>query len=102
MTYQAGLPFPFHQWEMQGYDRPIYANVEYPHANIPPFIDARRGFNYGGKNYGINPVGSYVRTFEVPENWNGNVRLSTLAVSTAQHSFICNGKYVGYTQEQTM
>ncbi|MBQ5392489.1 MAG: hypothetical protein IIU52_01470, partial [Bacteroidaceae bacterium] len=25
-------------WEMQGYDRPIYCNVEYPHGNTPPFI----------------------------------------------------------------
>lgn len=42
------IPVPSN-WEMQGYDRPIYANVEYPHANIPPFIDARKGFNDGGK-----------------------------------------------------
>lgn len=59
----ATIPVPSN-WEMQGYDRPIYCNVEYPHSNTPPYIDARKGFNDGGKNYGINPVGSYVRYFE--------------------------------------
>ena len=62
------IPVPSN-WEMQGYDRPIYANVEYPHANTPPYIDARKGFNDGGKNYGINPVGSYVRFFDLPAGW---------------------------------
>lgn len=62
------IPVPSN-WEMQGYDRPIYSNVEYPHSNTPPYINARKGFNDGGKNYGINPVGSYVRFFELPQDW---------------------------------
>ena len=45
------IPVPSN-WEMQGYDKPLYCNVEYPHANTPPFIKARPGFNDGGKNYG--------------------------------------------------
>ena len=62
------IPVPSN-WEMQGYDHPIYNNVEYPHSNTPPFINARKGFNDNGKNYGINPVGSYVRFFDLPEGW---------------------------------
>ena len=90
----ATIPVPSN-WEMQGYDRPIYCNVEYPHSNTPPYIDARKGFNDGGKNYGINPVGSYVRYFNLPEGWD------------KQRTFIqFNGIYsaalvylnVGYTQ----
>lgn len=42
------IPVPSN-WEMQGYDHPIYANVEYPHANTPPYINPRKGFNDGGK-----------------------------------------------------
>ena len=64
----AEIPVPSN-WEMQGYDRPIYCNVEYPHSNTPPYINARKGFNDGGKNYGINPVGSYVRFFDLPAGW---------------------------------
>lgn len=36
------IPVPSN-WEMHGYDRPIYCNVEYPHGNTPPFINARKG-----------------------------------------------------------
>lgn len=83
---------------MQGYDRPIYANVEYPHANIPPFIDARRGFNDGGKNYGINPVGSYVRTFDLPESWSKQRTFIHFGGIYSAAFVYLNGKYVGYTQ----
>ena len=31
------IPVPSN-WEMHGYDKPIYNNVEYPHSNTPPFI----------------------------------------------------------------
>ncbi len=83
---------------MQGYDQPIYANVEYPHANTPPFINARKGFNDGGVNYGINPVGSYKRTFDIPADWSGRrTMLHFGGIYSAAFVWI-NGKYVGYTQ----
>lgn len=91
------IPVPSN-WEMQGYDRPIYANVEYPHDNTPPFINARPGFNDGGKNYGTNPVGSYVRTFNVPENWEGNRTFVHFGGIYSAAFLWVNGEYVGYTQ----
>ena len=91
------IPVPSN-WEMQGYDRPIYANVEYPHANTPPFIKARPGFNDGGKNYGINPVGSYVRTFQIPANWHeGRTFIHFGGIYSAALVYL-NGQYVGYSQ----
>lgn len=85
-------------WEMQGYDKPIYANVEYPHGNTPPFINARKGFNDGGANYGINPVGSYKRNFTLPADWNnGRTMLHFGGIYSAAFVWV-NGKYVGYTQ----
>ena len=91
------IPVPSN-WEMQGYDRPIYANVEYPHANTPPFIKARPGFNDGGKNYGINPVGSYVRTFQVPADWQeGRTFIHFGGIYSAALVYL-NGQYVGYSQ----
>ena len=86
-------------WEMLGYDRPLYCNVEYPHSNTPPFIKARPGFNDGGKNYGINPTGSYVRTFTLPDGWGGNRRtfLHFSGIYSAAFVYL-NGQYVGYTQ----
>lgn len=91
------LPVPSN-WEMHGYDTPIYCNVEYPHSNTPPFIKARPGFNDGGKNYGINPVGSYRRDFDIPEDWSGRRTLIHFGGIYSAANVWVNGKYVGYTQ----
>lgn len=91
------IPVPSN-WEMHGYDRPIYCNVEYPHSNTPPYIDARKRFNDDGKNYGINPVGSYVRFFDLPENWNGKRTFIQFGGIYSAAFVYLNGEYVGYTQ----
>ncbi len=91
------IPVPSN-WEMLGYDKPIYANVEYPHANTPPFIKARPGFNDGGANYGINPVGSYLREFDIPADWSGRrIILHFGGIYSAANVWV-NGRYAGYTQ----
>ena len=91
------IPVPSN-WEMQGYDKPLYCNVEYPHANTPPYIKARPGFNDGGKNYGIDPVGSYVRTFRVPTDWDGRRTFIHFGGIYSAAFVWLNGQYVGYTQ----
>ncbi len=93
----ATIPVPSN-WEMQGYDKPIYANVEFPHANTPPFINARKGFNDGGKNYGINPVGSYITTFDLPKNWDGRRTFIHFGGIYSAAFVWLNGHYIGYTQ----
>lgn len=81
-------------WEMQGYDQPLYCNVEYPHANQPPFIQRRSGQS----GYGVNPVGSYHREFTIAENWNDKqLFLHFGGIYSAAYVWV-NGKYVGYTQ----
>lgn len=91
------IPVPSN-WEMQGYDRPIYCNVEYPHSNTPPYIKARPGFNDNGKNYGINPVGSYVRMFDLPQDWEkGRTFIHFGGIYSAAFVYL-NGHYVGYSQ----
>ena len=81
-------------WEMKGYDKPIYCNVEYPHANTPPYIQRRSGYS----GYGVNPVGSYVRTFELPAEWDNNrVFVMFGGIYSAAYVWV-NGQYIGYTQ----
>lgn len=81
-------------WEMKGYDKPLYCNVEYPFANTPPSIQRRSGYS----GYGVNPVGSYVREFTIPENWSDKqVFINFGGIYSAAYVWI-NGKYVGYTQ----
>ena len=91
------IPVPSN-WEMHGYDKPIYCNVEYPHSNTPPFIKARPYYNDNGKNYGINPVGSYTRTFSVPEDWDGRRTFIHFGGIYSAAFVWVNGQYVGYTQ----
>lgn len=85
-------------WEMLGYDRPIYCNVEYPHSNTPPYIKARPGYNDGGKNYAVNPVGTYHRTFRVAKEWLGRRTIIHFGGIYSSAQVWVNGKYVGYTQ----
>jgi beta-galactosidase len=75
-------------WELQGFDVPIYTNIRYPHEATPPVIQ---------KYY--NPVGSYKRTFTIPENWNGqDIILHFGAVSSAMYVWV-NEQKVGYSED---
>ena len=75
-------------WELEGYDYPIYVNVKYPHAATPPLIQ---------ENY--NPVGSYKRTFTIPENWKGKeIFLHFGAVSSMVNVWV-NEQFVGYSED---
>src|SRR5665647_654687 len=53
-------------WQMKGYDVPIYVNIGYAFKMNPPYIP-----------HDWNPVGSYKRTFTGPAGWNGNCLLYT-------------------------
>lgn len=87
------LPVPSN-WEMHGYDKPLYVNVDYPFANNPPYIARKSGYS----GYGENPVGSYVTTFDVPDDWaNHRLLLNFGGIYSAAYVWV-NGQYVGYTQ----
>ncbi|MBP5360292.1 MAG: DUF4981 domain-containing protein [Bacteroidaceae bacterium] len=85
-------------WEMEGYDRPIYCNVEYPHSNTPPFIKARPGYNDGGKNYGVNPVGTYQLSFDADASWMQERSILRFGAIHSAAWVYLNGQYIGYTQ----
>lgn len=76
-------------WEMKGYDKPIYKSAVYPFRPVnPPHVP---------KDY--NGVGCYQRTFTVPENWDGmNITLHFGGVSSAYKVWI-NGEFVGYAED---
>lgn len=80
------IPVPSN-WEIEGHGIPIYTNIIYPFPKNPPFIP-----------HDENPVGSYKRNFEIPENWKGkNIYLHFEGVSGATYVWI-NGKKVGYSE----
>jgi|WetSurMetagenome_2_1015567.scaffolds.fasta_scaffold00688_11 beta-galactosidase len=75
-------------WEMKGYDVPIYVNISYPYKENPPYIP-----------HEYNPVGSYKRTFTLPPGWKDKeVFLHFGAVASAFYVWI-NEKLVGYSQD---
>jgi len=82
------IPVPSN-WEMQGYDKPIYKSAVYPFRPVnPPFIP---------KDY--NGVGCYQKTFTVPADWkNKNISLHFGGVSSAYKVWL-NGKFVGYAED---
>lgn len=75
-------------WEMEGYDYPIYTNIKYPHAKTPPVIQ---------KNY--NPVGSYKRTFEIPQEWEGKEVVLHFGAASSMLNVWVNEEYVGYSED---
>ena len=80
------IPVPSN-WEVLGYDVPIYTNVKYPHEKTPPKIQDH-----------YNPVGSYRTTFEIDQlSTNKEMILHFGAVSSAMYVWV-NGKKVGYSQ----
>lgn len=76
-------------WEMLGYDIPIYSSAVYPFRPVnPPFVP-----------YDYNAVGSYQRTFSVPNEWKDmNITLHFGGVSSAFKLWI-NGDFVGYGED---
>jgi beta-galactosidase/evolved beta-galactosidase subunit alpha len=73
-------------WQMHGYGRPHYTNVNYPFPVDPPHVPT------------ANPTGSYRRTFFVPGEWlNRYVTLRFEGVDSAFYVWI-NGQQVGYSQ----
>lgn len=88
----AELTVPSH-WQLHGYDYPQYTNVNYPWIERepdlkPPFAPSQ-----------YNPVGSYVRTFTVPEGWAEKpVFISFQGVESAFYVWV-NGDLVGYSED---
>ncbi|EHE5101778.1 beta-galactosidase [Salmonella enterica] len=85
-----GIPVPSN-WQMQGYDEPIYTNVIYPIPVTPPFVPSK------------NATGCYSLTFSTDDNWlmTGQTRIIFDGVSSAFHLW-CNGQWIGYAQDSRL
>ncbi len=78
-------------WQMAGYDAPIYTNVTYPIPVNPPFVPQD------------NPTGCYSLTFHINPDWlsSGQTRVIFDGVNSAFHLW-CNGQWVGYAQDSRL
>lgn len=78
--------------QLQGYGQPQYVNTMYPwdghHELRPPEIPTDH-----------NPVGSYVKYFDVPANMQGHpVYISFQGVESAFYVWL-NGEFIGYSED---
>ena len=77
-------------WQLQGYDKPIYCNVKYPFAVNPPVVPSD------------NPTGCYRTTFNVTKDeLKQRNHIVFEGVNSAFHLW-CNGEYVGYSQDSRL
>jgi beta-galactosidase len=75
-------------WQMKGYDPPIYSNIPYPFKKDPPKIP-----------HEANPVGSYKRSFKIPPEWKEKeIFLHFGAVSSFFYVWV-NEQLVGFSKD---
>lgn len=78
--------------QMEGYGVPQYANVQYPWEGWQELASGELPEDF-------NPVASYVKYFELPEDWKGEkVCISFQGVESAFALWL-NGAYVGYAED---
>ena len=78
--------------QMEGYDIPQYANVQYPwegHEELHPGQIPER----------FNPVASYVKYFYVPENMKGKRVFISFQGAESGLALWLNGSFVGYSED---
>ncbi|MET3074217.1 beta-galactosidase [Pantoea leporis] len=84
------LPVPAN-WQLHGFDAPIYTNVQYPIPVTPPLVPQQ------------NPTGCYSLTFKVDASWlqQGQTRIIFDGVNSAFFLW-CNGQWIGYSQDSRL
>lgn len=78
--------------QMEGYDVPQYANVQYP-------WEGREEIKPGEIPTEFNPVASYVKYFEIPESMRGKRLFVSFQGAESGIAVWLNGAYVGYSQD---
>ncbi len=74
-------------WEMQGFGTPIYVNIRYIFPKNPPYT-----------SHDDNPVGSYKRSFNIPDSWTDRKIFLHFGGATSGMYVWVNGKKIGYVQ----
>ena len=79
------LPVPS-CWQMHGYEKPQYTNLNYPHPVDPPYVPDE------------NPCGIYRTTFTLDGAWAArSTRIVFEGVASCVFLYV-NGQYVGFSQ----
>ncbi|MDR2043990.1 MAG: DUF4981 domain-containing protein [Clostridium sp.] len=79
------IPVPSN-WQMYGYDKPYYTNVNYPHPVDPPYVPDD------------NPCGVYQTVFRIEEGWAEKETYLVLEGVNSCFYLYVNGAEIGYSQ----
>ena len=99
-------------WQTKGYDSPKYTDTRLPWEGVekPPMKYTTVEDDSLAKGYKVidtyaaaptlyNPVGSYLREFTTPKDWDGKeIFVSFQGVESAMYVWV-NGEYVGYSED---
>lgn len=77
-------------WQVKGYDKCHYTNVNYPFPCDPPYVP------------NINPTGVYVRDFNILDKWDNKEKYVVFEGVNSCFYLWVNGKFVGYSQGSRM
>lgn len=77
-------------WQLQGFDIPIYTNIKYPFTDNAPFVPQE------------NPTGCYRTRFFVPTMWQNRKTIIQFKGVNSAFYLWCNGKFVGYGQDSRL
>lgn len=95
------IDFDCHNWavitvpshiQMNGYGKPQYVNYQYP-------WDGTEDLKPGEVPDKRNPVGSYVKYFMLPRQWDGKPVYVSFQGAESGLAVWCNGQYVGYGED---
>ncbi len=91
LSLWSSMPVPSN-WQLQesSLDKPIYSNIALPFEPNPPYVPPK------------NPCGCYVRSFEIPADWQSKrVFVSFESVDSSFFVYI-NGQELGYGQDSRL
>lgn len=74
-------------WEIQGFGTPLYVSNGYTFPINIPFID-----------HSVNPVGSYIKEFSVPDHWKDRQVFLHFEAGTSAMYIWVNGQKTGYSE----
>ena len=85
-------------WQLHGYGVPLYTNITYPFLKDPPRVTGTPPVEFTSYRW-RNQVGSYRRTFRVPDSWsNRTVFLRFEGVDSAYNVWV-NAEKVGFAKD---
>ncbi|MDR3593733.1 glycoside hydrolase family 2 TIM barrel-domain containing protein [Clostridium sp.] len=84
IDFSETMPVPSN-WQLYGYDKPMYVNIRYPIVYNPPYVPDK------------NPVGLYKRKFNVDLSDGFEKILNFEGVDSCFYLYI-NNEFVGYSQ----